>query len=134
VVLPIYCGDTQRTDGSQYPPATLRSLLSGVNCVLQENKAPFSILDKGDYSFKDLLHILDAMCSDLHRQRIGATKNSAKVIELDHEDIFWQKGLFGFSSPKILQCTVFFYIGFNFVLRGVQENYDPNSITVYPYT
>jgi len=74
-----------KSDGSQYPPA-LRSLLSGVNYVLQK-KAPFSIpkLGKGDYRFKDLLHTLDSLCSDLHRQGIEATKNSAKVIELDLE-------------------------------------------------
>ena len=116
--------ETRRTDGTQYPPATLRSLLSGVNRILQENKAPFSILDKDDRRFKDLLKTLDTLCSDLHRQGIGATKNSAKVIEPIHEDIFWQKGLLGFSTPKVLQRTVFFYVGLNFVLRGVQEQQD----------
>ena len=66
--------ETRRTDGSRYPPATLRSLLSGVNRVLQENKAPFSILDNDDYRFKDLLKTMDTLCSDLHSQGIGATK------------------------------------------------------------
>ena len=65
-------------NGSQYPPATLRSLLSGVNCVLQENKAPFSILDKGDYRFKDLLHTLDTMCSDLHGKELGQLRIAEK--------------------------------------------------------
>ena len=69
-----YVMETRRTDGSQYPPATLRSLLSGVNRVLQENKAPFSILDNDDYRFKDLLKTMDTLCSDLHSQGIGATK------------------------------------------------------------
>ena len=119
-----YVMETRRTDGTQYPPATLRSLLSGVNRILQENKAPFSILDKDDRRFKDLLKTMDTLCSDLHRQGIGATKNSAKVIEPIHEDIFWQKGLLGFSTPKVLQRTVFFYVGLNFVLRGVQEQQD----------
>ena len=70
-----YVMETRRTDGSLYPPATLRSLLSGVNRVIQENKAPFSILDKDDYRFKDLLNTLDTLCSNLHRQGMGATKN-----------------------------------------------------------
>ena len=30
----------------------------------------------------------------------------------------------GYSTPKILQRTIFFYIGLNFVLRGVQEQQD----------
>ena len=77
-----------RTDRSHYPPSTLRLLLSGVNRVLQGNKALLSILDKGGHTVvKDLLHTFDTMCSNLHRQGIGAIKNSAKVIELDHKDI-----------------------------------------------
>ena len=49
-------------------------VLSGVNCVIQENKATFSILEK------DLSNTSNTLCSDLHRQGIGKTKNSAKVI------------------------------------------------------
>jgi len=51
------------------------------------------------------------MCSELHRKGIGATKNSAKVIELVHEDIFWEKGLLGVSTPKMLQIIVFSMLG-----------------------
>ena len=116
--------ETRKTDGSLYPPTTLRSLVSGLNRVLQSNKAPFSVLDKGDCRFKDLHKTLDSLSSDMHRQGIGATKNSAKVIVPEHEGIFWQKLLLGYSTPKVLQRTVFFYVGLNFVLRGVQEQYD----------
>ena len=41
-----------------------------------------------------------------------------------HKGVFWQKGLLGYSSPKTLQRAVFYYVGLNFVLRGVQEQYD----------
>ena len=116
--------ETRKTDGSPYPPSTLRSLISGLNRVLQSNQAPFSVLDKGDYRFRNLLKTLDSLSSELHSAGIGATKNSAKVIEVEHEHIFWQKGLLGYSTPKILQCTVFFYVGLNFILRGIQEQYD----------
>ena len=30
----------------------------------------------------------------------------------------------GLSSPKVLQHTVFYYVGLNFVLWGVQEQHD----------
>ena len=66
-------------DGSVYPPATLRSLVSGLNRILHSNRAPFSVLDKGDPRFRDLLKTLDTLTSELHRLGIGATKNSAKV-------------------------------------------------------
>ena len=126
--------ETRRTDGSSYPPGTIRSLVSGLNRVLQSNKAPFSVLDKSDHRFRDLLKTLDSLSSELHRQGIGATKNSAKVIDPKHEDVFWQKSLLGFSTPKVLQHTVFFYVGLNFVLRGVQEQYDlvPSQLTRVP--
>ena len=126
--------ETRKTDGSSYPPATLRSLVSGLNRVLQSNKAPFSVLDKSDHRFRDLLKTLGSVSSELHRQGVGATKHSAEVIDPKHEDIFWEKSLLGYSTPKVLQHTVFFYVGLNFVLRGVQEQYDlvPHQFTRIP--
>ena len=88
------------------------------------NRAPFSVLDKGDPRLRELLITLYTLTSELHRQGIGATKNSAKVIEAEHEDLFWEKSLLGYSTPKLLQRTVFFYVGLNFALRGVQEQHD----------
>ena len=47
------------------------------------------MLDKGDYRFRNLLNTLDSLSSELHSAGIGATKNSAKVIEVEHEHMFW---------------------------------------------
>ena len=135
-----YVMETRREDGHPYPPSTLRSLLSGINRVLQSNHAPFSVLDKTNPCFRDLLKTLDSVSSDLHRQGVRATKHSAPIISQEHEELFWKKGLLGLSSPKVLQCTVFYYVGLNFVLRGVQEQHDlvpaqfvrvPSDFTVY---
>jgi hypothetical protein len=115
-------------------------LLSGLNRILQANGAPFSILDKNNSDFRDLLKTLDTLSSNLHREGVGAVKDSAPVIVPEHEKLFWEKGLLGFSTPKQLQTTVFFYMGLNFVLRGIQEQYDlvpsqlkrlPSDVTVY---
>ena len=38
--------------------------------------------------------------------------------------LLWEKGLLGYSTLKILQRTVLFYVGLNFVLWGGQEHYD----------
>ena len=81
-------------------------------------------MDKADPRFHDLLITLYTLTSELHRQGVGATKNSAKLIEAKHEDLFWEKSLLGYSTPKLLQRTVFFYVGKNFALRGVQEQHD----------
>ena len=100
--------ETRKTDGSFYPPATLRSLVSGLNRELQRNQAPFSVLDKSDSRFRDLLRTLDSLTCKLHKDGVGVVKQSAKVISIEHEDIFWEKGLLGFSTPNTLQRTVFF--------------------------
>ena len=69
--------EIRKSDGSPYPPATLRSLVRGLNCILQSNKAPFSVLDKSDHRFCNLLKTLDCLSSLLHRQGVGVSKNSA---------------------------------------------------------
>ena len=60
----------------------------------------------------------------MHRQGIGAEKHSAPVVRPEDELLFWEKGLLGYGSPRVLQGTVFFYVGLHFALRGVQEQHD----------
>ena len=100
--------ETRKTDGSAYPPASL------VNCELQRNEAPFSVLDKSDSRFRDLLRTLDSVTYKLHKDGVGVVKHSARVITVEHEDVFWEKGVLGYSTPRTLQRMTFFYIGFNF--------------------
>ena len=87
-----------------------------------------------------MLKTLDSLSSEMHRSGVGTIRNSAKVIDIEHERIFWEKGLLGMSTPKILQRAVFFYVGLNFVLRDVQEQHDlirsqfvrvPQNLQVY---
>ena len=99
--------ETRKSDGSPCVPSSLRSLVCGLNRVLQKNKAPsllWTIMTTG------LLNTLDSLRSELHRQGVRAIKHSAKVIDPEHEDIFWQEGLLGYSSPKVIQRTVFFFM------------------------
>ena len=116
--------ETRRSDGTPYPPATLWSLVSGIQRAMQANKVPFLLLDRSDDRFRELHLTLDSVSSDLHRQGVGAVRKSAAVISSEDEDLFWEKGLLGTTSPAVLQHTVFFYVGLHFVLRGVQEQHD----------
>ena len=83
--------ETRKTDGSCYPPATLQSLVCGLNRELQRNSASFSTMDKGDSRFRPLLKTLDSLSCELHKQGIGAVKNSANIIEKEHEAIFGRR-------------------------------------------
>ena len=126
--------ETRSTNGEPYPPATLRSLLSGINRILKANKAPFSIFNKEDPVFRNLMLTMDSLSSDLHSKGIGAQRRSTEIITIEDEDLFWAKGSLGSESPQMLQHTVFFYIGLQFCLRGVQEQYElsPSQLIRYP--
>lgn len=77
---------------------------------------------------------LDSLSSEVHRQGVGVSKNSAKVIDPSHEGITilgeFSPWLF---FPKVLQRTVFFYVGLNYVLRGV-VTIRPFTLTIQPCT
>ena len=60
--------EARKLDGSRYPAATIRSLVSGLNRELQRHSAPFSVLDKGDYRFRALLKTLDSVSCELYKQ------------------------------------------------------------------
>lgn len=115
--------EVHRGDGEHYPPRTIRSLLSGLNCILRSNSATFSLLDKCNPAFRELLLTLDTVTSSLHSQGISAARNSASVIPFEHENIMWEKHLLGSDTPQTLQRAVFYGVGLNFVLRGVDEQH-----------
>ena len=68
--------EARKENGEHYTPGTIRSLLCGLNRVLKQNGATFSMLDKGDPAFRELLLTLDTVTSSLHRQGIGATRKA----------------------------------------------------------
>ena len=46
------------------------------------------------------------------------------MISFEHEEVFWERKLLGWDTPKSLQRAVFYSVGLHFVLRGVQEHHD----------
>lgn len=116
--------EARKVDGAPYPPSSLRCLLSGINRELINDKAGFSVMDGSNLHFRELHLTLDTVTRKLHSTGVGLDKAKAQVISKDLEDMCWEKGSLGTSSPTVLQHTVFFYIGLQFVLRGFQEQHD----------
>ena len=102
----------------------MRSLICVVNHALQSNQTLFSVVDKYDCHFCPELKTLDSSSSELHHSGVAVAKSSAKLIEVQHENLFLGKGLLGISMAKVLQCTIFFYVELNFVFWGIQDWYD----------
>ena len=84
-------------------------------------------MDKSNAAFQELHLTLDRVTSDLHHEGLGVTKKSAAVILFEHENILWEKQLLSCSTPKALQMAVFYSVGVNFVLRGVQEYHSQHN-------
>lgn len=133
-VLRYFVMEVRRSDGECYPPGTIRNLLSGLNRIMKDNGVPFSIFNKEDRRFGELLRTLDTITSSLHRKGVGSVRNAAPVISFEHEDMFWSKGLLGTGTPRSLQHAVFYVLGLNFVLRGVDEQYNmkPEQLVRHP--
>ena len=66
----------------------------------------------------------DTRCCQQFSTQGGADPKKVRVSDVDDEDRFWTMGLLGYSSSKVLQRTVFFYLGLQLALRGVQEQHD----------
>ena len=84
---------------------------------------PFPCWTKETQLFHELLLTMDTVTSSLHRQGIGAARKSAPIMSCEHENMLWDKALFGYDHPKTLERAVFFYVGLHFVLRGVDEQH-----------
>lgn len=134
-VLRLFVLEARKIDGEKYPSGTIRNLLSGLNRELLKNKADFSILDRNDVRFRELHLTMDSVSSKLHRAGIGISRKHAEVISVEMENLFWEKGSLGTSSPVVFQHTVFFYVGLQFVLCGVQEQHDlqVKQLARYPH-
>ena len=65
--------EMRAADESKYPPM-FRSILSALNRIYKDSKAPFSIVDKANPAFRELHLTLDKVTSDLHREGIKALK------------------------------------------------------------
>ena len=123
-VLRLFVLEVRKGNGEKYPPATIRSLRSGLHREMGKNRVPFSFMDGGDLRFRELHLTLDSVSSELHREGIGVGRKSAVIVSIEDEDQFWSSGALGTAFPEVLQRTVFFYVGMQFVLRGVQEQHD----------
>ena len=115
--------ETRKEAGHPYPPRSLKQLLCGLKRIMDSNKVPFNIFDRSNMQFRDFHMVCNSACSDLLKQGIGSTVRHAQTIPMEHEDKFWELGLLGTEDPRVLQVTVFYYIGLHFVLRRGEEQH-----------
>jgi hypothetical protein len=116
---------TRRSNGEQYTPTSVHSLLSGLYRHVKEknpNSDDLNFMDKKNQRFKELHSVCDRLYRDLRKKGIGANPKKAELITPEDERQLWETGVLGIHSPASLLNAVFYYNGKNFHLRGGQEH------------
>ena len=88
---------------------------------IRENSRP-EVNIFSDPKFKYFADSLDCEMKNLTSHGIGVIKKQAQPLSEQEEDVLWQKGILGESTPQCLLQTMLFLIGQFFALRSGDEH------------
>jgi hypothetical protein len=114
--------EIRKRDGSPYPPATLRHILAALQRYLREthNRSDLSIFD--DPEFNQLRKALDGKMKHLSSDGIGLHRKQANCLEVEDEQVMWDKGVFNEGCATGLHNLMYFYTAKIFGLRAADEH------------
>ena len=119
----LYVAETQKLDGSCYPPKTIYLLLNGLLRHMRfVNPNCPNFFDLNNKQFSSLHTIMDNLFRKLRSDGVGSSSKAAAVFTREDEDKLWDLGVLGTENPKALLRAVFFLNGKNFSLRGGEEH------------
>ena len=106
-VLCLFVVEARKANGCPYPARTLYHLLSGLlrYCRSCHPTCP-NFLDPKDARFKKLQGTMDTRFRKLRQEGIGAEVKHASIISTDEENMLWERGILGTSSPLALLRSV----------------------------
>lgn len=124
--------EVRKSDGEEYPPQSVLSLLMGLQGHLRvETGKDISFL--GDSAFLQLQKVLDGEMGRLREKGIGCATRQTEPITDQHINRLW--GSLGDHNPKVLVQMILFLNAVNFGIRGMDEHrrlrYKPAQITLH---
>ena len=107
-------------NGKEYEPDCLRVMQGSLQRHLNDKNIQMDIIDGVD--FRSSQRILEGKARSLREMGMGKKPNASDALTLNEENMLWETGRLGRSSPVVLVRTIWFLLVQHFGLRGVQEH------------
>ena len=120
--LTLFILEVRKKDGSEFPPNSLYHLVCGIVRYVKNHGKPELDIFK-DAKFANFRASLDSEMKRLQSLVVGSKHRQAEVLTEEDEELLWQQGLLGDSSPQSLLDTMIFMCGLYFALRSGQEHW-----------
>ena len=113
--------EVRKQDHTEYSPATIHHLCSGIQCHLRANHLP-QLDIYTDALFANFCSTLDVEMKRLQQQGLGSKEKKAEPLTDEDEDILWSKGILGDHTPQASLSTMVSCNGIYFALRSGKEH------------
>ena len=110
----------KKKDGHEYEPSTLSSMSYSIQEYLKEHNK-FVIFNKSKH-FHCLHGALAAERKQLKSQSYGNRLNAARELDTNEIDLLYQKGLFGYTDPLMIERTLWWHIALHCLWRVRDES------------
>ena len=126
--------EVRKKTGEEFPPKSLHHRVSDIQQYIRMS-GNSSIDIYKDSEFVEFRVCLDAEMKRLQSTGCGSKTRKAEPLTEEEEEIVWQKGLLGKSTPQALVDTILVMNGLYFALRSGKEHRqlraDPCQITIH---